>query len=207
VVGPLIVTSGDNAAELLRHGGLGNVIGWKDSPAVGPSPHLDPAAYKALRAQYRGINNVAAFQDLDLLPAADHVVLVVDACPYDTGILVRLVEYLHPRVKRLQVLVVEAPPAQAAGYLPVGASLAVPTGHARIPFLIVAPTMHTPEEVPSANCYRAMRAILRLVDSEPRLRDEVFCPGLATGTGRVPPSEAAAEILRAFRDWRHKRGT
>lgn len=39
--------------------------------------------------------------------------------------------------------------------LPVGASLSVPTGHARIPYLIVAPTTTVPEAVESRNCYRA----------------------------------------------------
>jgi O-acetyl-ADP-ribose deacetylase (regulator of RNase III) len=65
--------------------------------------------------------------------------------------------------------------------------------------------MHTPEEVLATNCCRAMRAVLRAVDSEPRL-GEVFCPGLATGTGRVPPSEAASEMARAYRDWAGRAG-
>jgi len=131
-VDPLIITSGDSAAELLRRGGLGDVIGWKDSPAVGPSPRLDAAPYKALRAQYRGVNDVAAFQDLDTLPAADHVVLLVDACPYDTGILVRLIDYLHPRVKRMRVRVVDAHPSvprfHGLGQLSPGDLAALPPG-------------------------------------------------------------------------------
>jgi O-acetyl-ADP-ribose deacetylase (regulator of RNase III) len=86
----------------------------------------------------------------------------------------------------------------------VGASLAIRTGHARVPFLIVAPTMHTPEEVPSQNCYRALRAVLRLVEVERELADEVFCPGLATGTGRVPAADAAREMFRAYEDWRRR---
>src|SRR5207249_1760867 len=48
------------------------------------------------------------------------------------------------------------------GHLPVGSSLVVRTGHARVPFLIVAPTMVMPEAVESRNCYRAMRAVLRI---------------------------------------------
>lgn len=31
---------------------------------------------------------------------------------------------------------------------------------------------------------------------------EVYCPGLATGTGHVPPEEAAREMYQAFADWR-----
>jgi O-acetyl-ADP-ribose deacetylase (regulator of RNase III) len=62
--------------------------------------------------------------------------------------------------------------------------------------------MHTPEEVPSENCYRAMRAILRLMRAEPEIGREVFCPGLATGIGRVAPAEAAQQMFRAYDDWR-----
>jgi len=133
-VGPLIVTSGDSAAEGLRQGGVQNVIGWKDSPAVGPSPHLHAPAYKALRARYRGVNDLSAFQDLDDLPPADHVVLLVDACPYDTGILVRLVDHLHSRVERLQLRVVDSHPSvprfHGLGQLAAGDIAAlVPTAH------------------------------------------------------------------------------
>ena len=62
--------------------------------------------------------------------------------------------------------------------------------------------MLTPEEVPSENCYRAMRAVLRLMSAEPEIGRDVFCPGLATGTGRVPPADAAEQIFRAYDDWR-----
>ena len=64
--------------------------------------------------------------------------------------------------------------------------------------------MHTPEEVPSENCYRAMRAVLRLVEAEPDIGSEVFCPGLATGIGCVPPAEAAEQMFLAYSDWRER---
>jgi O-acetyl-ADP-ribose deacetylase (regulator of RNase III) len=103
---------------------------------------------------------------------------------------------------QLQVAVQEAINLRPEGFLPVGASLAVRTGHPRIPILIVAPTMHTPEEVPPEHCYRAMRAVLRLVQADRTIGSDVFCPGLATGTGRVPPANAAGEMYRAYVDWR-----
>ena len=115
----------------------------------------------------------------------------------DGGIDAEYSSFFGPQV---QAAVQEAINRRPEGYLPVGASLAVRTGHARIPFLIVAPTMHTPEEVPSTNCYRAMRAVLRLIAAEPALGTEVFCPGLATGTGHVPPAEAAQQIFQAYMD-------
>jgi O-acetyl-ADP-ribose deacetylase (regulator of RNase III) len=103
---------------------------------------------------------------------------------------------------RFQNAVQEAINRRPEGHLPVGASLAVRTGHDRIPFLIVALTMVTPEAVSSDNCYRAMRAVLRLMRAEPDIGREIFCPGLATGTGRVPPAEAARQMFRAYDDWR-----
>ena len=56
----------------------------------------------------------------------------------------------------------------------------------------------------SQNCYRAMRAVRRLVEAESELALDVFCPGLATGTGRVPPADAAREMFKAYEDWRSR---
>jgi O-acetyl-ADP-ribose deacetylase (regulator of RNase III) len=117
----------------------------------------------------------------------------------DGGIDLAYADFFGPQ---LQIAVQEAILRRPEGYLPVGASLAVSTGHERIPYLIVAPTMHTPEEAPRENCYRAMRAILRLMRTQPELGREVFCPGLATGIGGVPPAEAAEQMFRAYEDWR-----
>ena len=83
------------------------------------------------------------------------------------------------------------------GYLPVGASLLVRTGHRRIPFLLVAPTMVLPEQVEPLHAYRAMLAVLRVA---PASFPHVFCPGLATGVGSVAPAEAAEQMARAYRD-------
>jgi O-acetyl-ADP-ribose deacetylase (regulator of RNase III) len=103
--------------------------------------------------------------------------------------------------ERIQTMVQEAINQREGACLPVGASLAVRIGHPTIRYLIVAPTMQRPEEVPAANCYRAMRAVLRLAGDDEELGRDIYCPGLATGTGRVPPAEAAAEMFRAFDSW------
>jgi O-acetyl-ADP-ribose deacetylase (regulator of RNase III) len=87
------------------------------------------------------------------------------------------------------------------GRLPVGASLVVRTGHTRVPFLLVAPTVTLPEQADPANAYRAMRAILRVARAENAFFSHVFCPGLATGVGGVTPSEAADQMARAYNDF------
>jgi O-acetyl-ADP-ribose deacetylase (regulator of RNase III) len=94
----------------------------------------------------------------------------------------------------------EAVTRRPEGHLPVGASLVVHTGDTRVPFLIVAPTMSVPEEVMSNNCYRAMRAVLRVATGE--VGRDVYCPGLATGVGMVPPENAAAMMSQAYGDWK-----
>lgn len=100
----------------------------------------------------------------------------------------------------IQRKVQEAVIRRPEGHLPAGASLVVCTGHQQVPFLIVAPTMVVPEPVESINCYRAMRAILRVATGE--VGRAVYCPGLATGVGRVPPKSAAAMMAQAYRDWK-----
>lgn len=76
------------------------------------------------------------------------------------------------------------------------------TGHPRIPYLILVPTMFAPEAVPAAHAYRALRAVRRLVGTHPALDGDVFCPALATSLGQVPPEAAAAEMAEAYRDWK-----
>jgi O-acetyl-ADP-ribose deacetylase (regulator of RNase III) len=154
----------------------------------------------ALRRVFEGVGDVAC-SDGDILTVARNAI-VSPANSYgfmDGGIDAAYSAFFGPG---LQVTVQEAINRRPEGYLPVGASLAVRTGHERIPFMIVAPTMHTPEEVPSENCYRAMRAVLRIMRADAEIGREVFCPGLATGTGRVPPAEAAEQMFRAYDDWR-----
>lgn len=88
------------------------------------------------------------------------------------------------------------------GHLPVGAAIAVRTGDVRIPYLIAAPTMETPGEVPASYAGRALRAVLRLVDAHPELGEDVYCPGLTTAVGRTDPREAAQSMAAAYQHWR-----
>jgi O-acetyl-ADP-ribose deacetylase (regulator of RNase III) len=88
------------------------------------------------------------------------------------------------------------------GYLPVGVAVLVRTGHARIPNLVAAPTMIGPGVVEPANSFFAMAAMLKEAAKRPDRVTKVFCPGLATGTGRVAPPIAAREMAAAYRKWR-----
>jgi O-acetyl-ADP-ribose deacetylase (regulator of RNase III) len=101
----------------------------------------------------------------------------------------------------------------AAGELPVGAALIVPTGAAspRPSWLVSAPTMRQPGERlhPSGDAASAAaRAVLtlwrdgRLPDGRP-VRDVVHSlalPGLGTGVGGLAPSVCAARLAEALDD-------
>lgn len=90
--------------------------------------------------------------------------------------------------------------ARPEGYLPIGCAELIKTNHNRVPYIIAAPTMVTPEAVPSQNCFYAMIAILKLTSRYSYI-SKVFCPGLATGIGCVPPKLAAKEMATAYRRW------
>lgn len=107
----------------------------------------------------------------------------------------------------VEIRVREAIGRRQEGYLPIGASLVVLTGNARIPYMIVAPTMVAPETIESQNCYRAMRAVLRVASAHEEVGEAVYCPGLGTGVGQVAPKEAAREMVEAYKDWKQVAGT
>ncbi len=100
------------------------------------------------------------------------------------------------------------------GELLVGQADIVPTGHARVPYLIAAPTMRVPAALGrSIHPYLAARAALLLI-----LRGRFSCgelagrpvaefirrvafPGLGTGVGRVPPAVCARQVRAAVEDF------
>ena len=92
---------------------------------------------------------------------------------------------------------------QATGqsYLPIGQSLLVDTGHQRLPWLIVAPTMFLPEPTSTRNCYLAMQAILDCMRENQHVLEAVHCPGLGSLTGRLNPTQAASTMAEACQDW------
>jgi O-acetyl-ADP-ribose deacetylase (regulator of RNase III) len=137
----------------------------------------------------------------DILTVAEHC-LVSPANSYgfmDGGIDAAYRVFFGAQIERT---VQDAVKRRPEGHLPVGASLVVRTGHANVPYMIVAPTMTVPEMVESRNCYRAMRAVLRIAGADAEVGRDVYCPGLGTGVGFVPPDHAAEMMAEAYRDWK-----
>ena len=139
----------------------------------------------------------------DILELA-HTSIVSPANSYgfmDGGIDLAYSHYFGPH---LQEKVFQAISLRPEGFLPVGASLMVRTENQEIPYLIVAPTMKLPGPVPAGNCYHAMVAILRIASKNEAQLKNVFCPGLATGIGEVPPEAAAGEMAAAYKEWQER---
>lgn len=93
---------------------------------------------------------------------------------------------------------------QAGGELPVGQALVIPTPDTPYTHLIVAPTMRTPRPVFwTVNAYLAFRAILLAAyhwnqDHPETLITTLYCPGLATGVGRMPARRCARQMRTAW---------
>jgi O-acetyl-ADP-ribose deacetylase (regulator of RNase III) len=92
------------------------------------------------------------------------------------------------------------------GEQPVGTCLVVESGHPGHPFVAHTPTMRVPMDISGTdNVYRAMWAMLLAVRQHNRTAERgittVACPGLGTGTGRVPYPEAARQMALAYRNF------
>jgi O-acetyl-ADP-ribose deacetylase (regulator of RNase III) len=89
------------------------------------------------------------------------------------------------------------------GEQPIGTSLIVETNHPKHPFLAHTPTMRVPMTIVGTDIpYVAMWAMLLAVrqhnKTSKRKIDTIVCPGLGTGIGRVPYSEAARQMALAY---------
>jgi O-acetyl-ADP-ribose deacetylase (regulator of RNase III) len=160
----------------------------------------DLAVATALRIAFQSFTEVVVSHG-DLLAAANNaVVSPANSLGFmDGGIDAAFQRFFGPGIEeRVQSAISMRP----EGHLPVGASVIVGTGNARVPFMVVAPTMLAPEAVDSTNCYRAMRAVLRIAGHDERIWPGLFCPGLGTGVGQVSPEDAAREMSRAYGDWK-----
>jgi O-acetyl-ADP-ribose deacetylase (regulator of RNase III) len=100
--------------------------------------------------------------------------------------------------RRIQAVIVE----RHHGEMPVGVAEVVESGHARWPFVVVAPTMRVPEPVSNTlNAYLAFRATLvaiRSFNKESLRIRSVVVPGLATGIGGMDARRCAAQMRVAF---------
>lgn len=161
---------------------------------------IDPAVATALARAFAAFPEVTVRHG-NLLAVAEHAA-VSPANGYgfmDGGIDRAFEAFFGARLERdVRDAILRRP----EGYLPLGASLVVATHHARVPYLIVAPTMLLPEDVDAQNAYRAFRAVLRVANVAPLDGGPIYCPGMTTGVGHVEPDAAARAMATAYADWR-----
>lgn len=120
--------------------------------------------------------------------------------------------YMHYFAADIQMIVCRAVYKRHAGELVVGNATIVATEDRAIPYLVAAPTMRVPIDLPAdtVNPYLAARAVLLLVGQstfpdgahvgEP-IADYVKTiafPGLGTGVGRVRPRVCAQQVRAAI---------
>lgn len=92
------------------------------------------------------------------------------------------------------------------GEQPIGTSMIVETGDEKHPYIAHTPTMRIPMDMTHLDSvYLAMWAMLREVHhhnlAAERKIEIVACPGLGTGTGRVPYREAARQMALAYKNF------
>ncbi|SDX42603.1 macro domain-containing protein [Thiocapsa roseopersicina] len=176
------------------------------SQSIETSPRLllvdrNPELVSVLALAFGAYPEVQVLEDDILRVAQGCLVSPANSAGFMDGGIDRL--YLEFFGLDLQARVQDAIHRRYKGSMPVGAGLAVPTGHARIPYLIVAPTMASPERLEDARpSGMAMMAVLETAWRNRRVIDRVYCPGLGTGVGGLSPADAGAEMALAYGRWR-----
>ncbi|WP_414513938.1 macro domain-containing protein [Nostoc sp. PCC 9305] len=118
----------------------------------------------------------------------------------DGGIDAAIIRFFgHSLMARVQQRILE----DYLGEQPVGTSMIVETGHHKHPFLAHTPTMRVPMIIAGTDIpYIAMWAMLLAVrhhNQHARQKiNTIACPGLGTGIGRVPYTEAARQMALAY---------
>jgi len=85
----------------------------------------------------------------------------------------------------------------------IGEAIIVPTQDAKVPWLVVAPTMRVPMRIRGTiNAYLAMKAILLAVREHLHggAIGKVAIPGLGAGIGEFAPEVCASQMWQAFRE-------
>lgn len=87
-------------------------------------------------------------------------------------------------------------------FLPIGSALVIPTsGKNEETFLVCAPTMFLPCDVSCThNAYHATYAATRACLEHGGVVSHLVIPGMATGIGRIPSTEAASQMWNAVLD-------
>jgi len=159
---------------------------------------IDSEIVQVLERQFHGLASVRILHGDITQIATDTIVSPGNSRGMMTGgVDAVLAEHFGPELEERVLQAVE----RRGGLVRVGDAVTVITGNARVPRLILAPTMEYPSVIPAANCFFAMMAVLR-ESARNGVTREVFSTALGTGTGHVPPEDAVREMHAAVVKWR-----
>lgn len=168
---------------------------------ISPEP-LQCAAFQEQFKELPGVEIVNGY--FESLPEFDCLVSAANSFGLmDGGIDAAIVRFFGDIVmERVQQRIL----AEYLGEQPVGTSLIVETDHPRHPFVAHTPTMRVPMPISHTdNVYLAMWAVLLAVhrhnQASERPIDVIACPGLGTGVGRMPFTEAARQMALAYQNY------
>lgn len=165
---------------------------------------VDPNSYlcSAFEQYFEGLPNVeVANTYFEQLPEFDCMVSPANSFGLmDGGVDAAIIDYFGSALMRnVQAHILD----KYLGEQSVGTSFIIETGNEQHPYLAHTPTMRVPMEIAyTDNVYRAMWAMLLAVrehnQTEKRPIKSISCPGLGTGTGKVPFKEAARQMALAY---------
>lgn len=160
--------------------------------------YQDDSLGEAWLREFEGMRDVSIVKADIVTVDCDAIVSPANSFGFmDGGLDYHLSNYLGWDLQdRLQERIKELP----EGELLVGKSLVIETNHAKIPFLISAPTMRVPMSfniATSVNAYLAMKAILIAAINNEKITT-VAIPGLCTGCGKMPVHIASKQMFMAY---------
>lgn len=165
---------------------------------VAPSPDL----FSAFQESFHYLPNFEVINDrFEAILEYDCLVSPANSFGLmDGGIDAAIIQYFgQSLMTQVQTQILE----EYLGEQPVGTCLIVKTSHPQHPFLAHTPTMRVPMSIVGTDIpYVAMWAMLLGIRRHNREASQkinsVVCPGLGTGIGRVPYSEAARQMALAY---------
>jgi len=168
---------------------------------VDPNSHL----CIAFEQYFEGLPNVEVANTLfEQLPEFDCMVSPANSFGLmDGGVDAAIISYFgHDLMRRVQEHILD----KYLGEQSVGTSFIIETGNDKHPYLAHTPTMRVPMDITRTdNVYRAMWAMLLAVRAHNQAIERpirsIACPGLGTGTGKVPFKEAARQMALAYRNF------
>ncbi len=162
----------------------------------------NPALSSAFQDHFHYLPNVEIVNDrFEAVPEYDCLVSPANSFGLmDGGMDAAIIQYFGKSLMtEVQTQILD----EYLGEQPVGTSLIVKTYHPQHPFLAHTPTMRVPMSIAGTDIpYVAMWAMLLAIRRHNRETDQkinsVVCPGLGTGIGQIPYSEAARQMALAY---------